>query len=228
MESKKSFNIGDMFMSWKVIAPVPNKKYRYLCRCIECKSEKEFLKYNLLNGMYSHCKKCAPNFIKNIPEIRKHWNTELNGVVFTKPQDFDLSKSYWFLCSSGHNYKSSIKYFSETECPQCSEKVFDSNIKDLTFEYFKLLLKSMYNPVTILEYYTIVVPATNKVYRLLESNRYSDHFLYFKNQSEAIKELDHISKSNKQLKDEGYEIIQIFVEDKILKNVDTIEKIMLI
>lgn len=216
-----------MFTSWKVICPTKENKYRYLCRCVECNSEKEFSKYKLLSGNYSYCKQCAHNFIKDIPEIRKHWNTELNKTVFTKPQDFNLNKEYWFMCDKGHNFKSSIKNYSNSKCISCQERSFDSSIKELTFEYLKLLLTALWSDIDISKDYVIIVPMLKKVFRLVEHDRYAAHFKYFKREQDMIDELEDLSKFNLEYKNKGFDVISIQIENNILKNVDTIEKTML-
>ena len=133
-KSKKQFNIGDKFLSWEVISCEDPKKYRYLCRC-SCGSEKVFNKYNLLRGSYAPCKNCDSAKLSNVAYLRRYWNSELNGVTFTRPQDFSLTQSYWFMCDNKHNIKSTIKDFSVERCLGCKTNIKSSFYREQAYEY---------------------------------------------------------------------------------------------
>lgn len=225
--TKKQFNIGDTFLSWEVIEPVPNKKYRYLCRCTECGKEKEFGKYNLLNGRYAPCKSCGYSRLGNIPLIKKHWNSELNECIFTKPQDFDLTKSYWFMCENGHNFRSTIKDFSLNKCLSCQHKLKEDTPRLTIMQFAQKLLKEIYGCDIIVERYFVEIPNKKIVFYLVEADRFNTYRNYYKEEAQMLTDIVYLKTSQNTHKLHGYSIYSLNVGEDFEKNVDSLCDLML-
>lgn len=225
MRIKRQLNFGDIFLTWEVIELVNPKKYRYLCRCTECGIEKEFIKYNLLKGSYSPCKKCGHKKIKNIPLIKKHWNCELNGVLFDNPENFSLTQSYWFLCAEGHNFKCSIKDFSLNRCTSCKEHppIHPTKIKtkEFIFRYFKAITS-----VSEIGDFTLMIPEFNLVIHLEEDDRYRNHRNYFSGEAAMLKDIDYVKNLELTCKDDGIEFKKLHIGKNFKNNIDTFRSLM--
>ena len=226
MRNKKIVNIGDIFLSWRVIELINPKKYRYKCKCTECGIEREFVKYNLLKGSYAPCKKCGHKKLANIPLIKKHWNCELNGAIFDNPENFSLTQSYWFVCDNGHNFKSSIKDFRLDRCIACTEyppnHPSKTEAKEFALQYFRTV-----SSVKELEHYLIYISEFNVVLHLHESDRYSLSRTYFKSENEIIAELDLINNTKSKLQKVDIGFIQVPLSKNLKDNVDTFKQLMI-
>ena len=223
--SKKKFNIGDTFLSWKVVKCVNPKKYRYLCQC-ECGNQKEFNKYNLLRGSYSTCKVCACSKLSNVSFIREHWNSELNGQVFTRAQDFNLSQSYWFICDNGHNFKSSIKDFDLDKCLSCKKKVKSDKARNTIYTLARGLFDNMFDSVVELGDYNILLEEIKTVVNFSEVNRFVNYRFYYDSEEELINDATKLLLLEKEYQTMGYNFIRFGVEDSLQKNVDNLTKAM--
>lgn len=226
MRIKKPFNIGDIFLSWKVIDLVNPKKYRYLCRCTECGQEKEFIKYNLLKGSYAPCKRCGHKKIKNIPLIKKHWNSELNEVIFNNPEHFSLTQSYWFICDKGHNFKSSIKDFRLNRCLGCIENPPNHPSKVQAKEYATQYFRSVGN-VKELDHYMLLIEAFNTVIALVEDDRYVNYRNYFSSEEEMLNEISIVKRMEQAIKVQGFDFIQVKLGSNLKNNVDIFKELMI-
>lgn len=224
--SKKSFNIGDKFLSWEVIECVNPKKYRYLCRC-SCGKEREFNKYNLLRGSYAPCKECGHAHLSNTALIRKHWNTELNGQHFTKAQDFNLSTSYWFICENGHNFKSTIKDFALHKCLSCKNEFKSNTPRMMLMEFATALFQKIYGEVRI-EGFAVIVPKAKKSFYIIESDRFSNYRNYYKSEDDMVNDSVNIRKSQMDLIGLGYVTRTFNLSSKSFKkNVDSFTKFVI-
>lgn len=226
MRSKRVLNIGQTFLSWKVIELVNPKKYRYKVRCIECGKEREFIKYNLLKGSYAPCKTCAHKKIKNTSLIRRHWNCELNESVFDKPERFSLTQSYWFICNNGHNFKSSIKDFDLERCLGCKEHPPNhpskTQAKEYAIQYFKTITK-VEEPKQFLLY----LESFKTFIYIVEEDRFTSYSNYFNSEFEMLGELDYINHLSNAASQKGLDFIKIEVSKNFKKNVDIFKGLML-
>lgn len=229
-KTKKDFKIGDSFLSWVVIELQDAKKYKYLCRCSECGEERSFNKYNLLRGSYAPCRKCAHLKIKNISLIKKHWNCELNRAIFTKPQDFSLTHSYWFICDKGHNFKSSIKDFSLDRCLSCKNQLKNSTsrtqITEFALEYFNSVFDNVFlheelSMITI-EHDDIMIDIVFN-----EVDRFTSYRNYYNNEEELINDLTSLKKLEMTSKEQGYQFHLFEVESNFKINVDKLKDLMI-
>lgn len=223
----KPFNIGDTFFSWVVVECINPKKYRFLCRCSCCGAEKEFYKYNLLRGTFAPCKTCGHLSVKHTALLRKHWNSDLNGTIFTKPQHFSLTQSYWFVCDNGHNFKSTIKDFSLDKCLGCKTRLKDDSLRTNYLDYAYKLFTCIYDDVKVEDIYSLVIEDERVVLMFVESDRFKSHRLYYGSESEFVNDLTKYKFSKKKWLSEGYRAIEVPLRDNLLENVDTIERIVL-
>ncbi|GAA0071685.1 hypothetical protein UT300003_32100 [Clostridium sardiniense] len=223
---KKDFNIGDKFSSWKVVECADPKKYRYLCRCIGCGTEKTFIKYHLLNGSYSICKSCAPATIKNINKIRYHWNVELNGTPFTKPQDFDLNRPYWFVCNNFHNFRCSIKDFSVSHCLGCKGKERDSNNKLMVYTVATRVLGAM-TDIEEHEDFWIVSRALKFALHITEGDKFSNFRKYFSSENEMFTYLNQSKATADKFSEEGLLVKKLQLENNFEKDIDNFKQSVL-
>lgn len=223
---KKSVKIGDTFMTWRVSKRISGKKYRYKCKCTECGQEKEFIKYNLINGNYAPCKKCGHKKLQNVSLIKKHWNSELNGVIFTHPENFSLTQSYWFICNKGHNFKSSIKDFKLERCLGCNEHPPNDPSKTQFMEFMMQYFGS-FTKVQEYENYFILVPELEVVFHLHEYDRYTSYRNYFHNEVEMLNELDKMKQEEYRFKNLGFQPVTIKVQRDLKNNIDNLQEIML-
>lgn len=224
-KTKKQFNIGDKFLSWEVISCVDSKKYRYLCRCC-CGSEKIFNKYNLLRGSYAPCKNCDSAKLTNISSLKKYWNSELNGVTFTRPQNLSLTKSYWFMCDNKHNIRSTIKDFSVERCLGCKTNIKSSFHREQAYEYALQLFRSIFDNVYI-EHYSIVIRDIKVAILAIEKDRFDSYRNYYNSEDEYIKDLTKFQMLKQFYKSNNYSIFDIRLENNLEKNVDTLKQLVL-
>lgn len=223
-KSTKIFNIGDSFLSWKVVECVNPKKYRYKCRC-SCGNEREFNKYNLLRGSYAPCKACNHVYLRNTQLIKKHWNNELNGRIFTKPQDFDLTHSYWFICNNGHNFKSSIKDFNIDRCLSCKCKTKSNHLSTQAIEYATQLFSRVFDKVYV-DRFGVVIGDVNAIVLIVESDRFDSYRNYYSSEEEYIKDVTDRQLFISEYKLKGIKVLKVLVENNLQKNVDTFKRIM--
>ena len=226
MYLKKNFKVGDVFTTWEVVKCIDSKSYKYLCVCNKCGAEKSFIKYNLLKGSYSLCKSCAPNSIKNINLIRFHWNTELNGISFTKPQDFNLERPYWFICDKFHNFKSSIKDFSLSRCRSCKEKELDSKNKIMIYTIAVKVLKAMFDIVEDDDCW-ILIPDLNFALHLIEKDKFSNFRKYFTSERAMLEYLKDNKNRATSYEKQGYTIKEFCLENDFKKDIDNFKKSVL-
>lgn len=223
---KRNFNIGDRFSSWEVIKCVDSKKYRYLCRCVGCGAEKIFMKYNVLRGSYSICKTCAPDTIKNINKIKYHWNIELNGTPFTKPQDFDLNRPYWFVCNNLHNFRSSIKDFSLSHCMGCKGKEIDSNNKLMVYTVIARVLNAM-TEIEEHEDFWIISRALGIALHIIEGDKFSNFRKYFNSENEMFTYLNKNEATSEKFSKEGLAVKTLKLENNFEKDIDKFRQTVL-
>ena len=216
---KRVLNISDVFSSWEVIKCTDSKKYKYLCRCQGCGKEREFVKYHLLNGSYSICKTCAPATIKNISKIKYHWNTELNGTPFTRPQDFDLNRPYWFICNSLHNFRCSIKNFSLSHCASCKGKQTHSSNKLKIYGVAVKVLGAMMD-IEEQEDFWIVNRDLNFAIHIVEGDRFSNFRKYFSSEKEMFSCLEYTRSIIEKYESEGLTTKEFFLQNNFEKDVD--------
>lgn len=226
MKTRKIMNIGDVFLTWEVKELVNPKKYRYKCVCTDCGQSREFIKYNLLKGSYAPCKKCGHKKIGNIPLIKKHWNSELNGTIFTSPEHFSLTQSYWFICNKGHNFKSSIKDFSLDRCLGCSEVPpnHPSKIqaKEYAIQYFKVLGRVVeYKP------FLLYIKERNIALYIVEEDRYTSYKNYFESEGAMLKEFEMVLGLEREFSKIGAKFIVQKVEKNLKNNVDIFKELMI-
>lgn len=219
MRIKRVLNIGDKFLTWEVIRLVNPKKYRYLCKCKVCGVEREFIKYNLLRGSYAPCKKCGHKEIGNVATIKKHWNYELNGVIFDKPENFKLTQSYWFKCNKGHNFKSSIKDFSLSRCLSCNEQPPNHPSKYQIKEYIIQFLSKI-TRIKEHDNFNIELIDFKTIIHLVEVDRYSSYRNYFDSDSSMVDEITKVKSIENNFKSLGYNYLEFKVEKKLKTNVD--------
>lgn len=225
MRDKKNIEIGEVFLSWEVIELVNPKKYRYKCRCTECGKEKEFIKYNLLKGSYAPCRTCGHKKLKNIPLIKKHWNCELNGAIFDKPESFSLTQSYWFICNKGHNFKSSIKDLKLERCLGCHENPPNHPSKiqarEYALQYFKTVTR-VEEPQPFLLYLELF---KTFIY-LVEADRFTTYSNYFKSETEMLNEIRFIKQLEYTTSKDGLGFVQILASRNLRDNVDNFKELM--
>lgn len=223
-KTSKQFNIGDKFLSWEVVECVEPKKYRFLCRC-SCGNERVFYKYNLLKGSYAPCKSCGYSKLANTSAIKKHWNCELNGALFTKPHDFSLTQSYWFICDKGHNFKSSIKDFKLDRCLGCKNKTSEDSSKTQTIEFALQLFSSFCNDIVNDDNF-LFVSDLNLAISFNEIDRFDSYRNYFDSEEALIKEITTLKTLENKAKEKGYNYVDFKVEKSLDKNVDTLKQLM--
>lgn len=124
MKEKRVINIGQVFTTWKVLSI--GKDYKCECECIKCGQKKVISKYMLLNNTYGLCKQCGLESVleANIDVILQYWNNDLNEVYDVKEIIKNPTKTYWFTCANGHNFKKSLRDFTPESCPKC-KRTFD-------------------------------------------------------------------------------------------------------
>lgn len=226
MRNKKIINIGETFLSWEVIGLADPKKYKYKVKCTECGKEREFIKYNLLKGSYAPCKTCGYKKIKNIPLIKKHWNYELNGLMFKNPENFSLTHSYWFCCDKGHNFKSSIKDFDLSRCLGCHENPPNHPSKVEAREY----ALQYFNTVTIVEEpqpFLLYLDIFKTFIYLVEDDRFATYSNYFKSEAEMLEEIKLINHLNYTTSKDGLGFIKVEITRNLKENVDIFKELML-
>lgn len=225
MRKKKSISIGEVFLSWEVIELVNPKKYRYKVRCTECGKEREFIKYNLLKGSYAPCKTCGHKKITNITLIKRHWNYELNGMIFDNPENFSLTQSYWFICNEGHNFKSSIKDFNLDRCLGCHENPPNHpskvQAKEYAIQYFKTVTR-VDEPQPFLLYLELF---RTFIY-LVEDDRFATYSNYFKSEAEMLEEIKFIKQLNYATSKDGLGFIKVEIARNLKDNVDKFKELM--
>ena len=224
-KSTKKFNIGDSFLSWEVISCENPKKYRYLCRC-SCGNERVFYKYNLLKGSFAPCKKCGYSKLGNTALIKKHWNCELNGSVFSKAQDFDLTQSYWFICDAGHNFRSTIKDFSTKRCLSCQNKLKDTALRIQSFEYALQLFRSFLDDVEVIDY-AVVLHERRAVVFIIEHDRFTSYRNYYSSEAECVDDMTKYTLAKSGYAKNGYRILDVELSSNFEKNVDSFKEVML-
>lgn len=227
MRVKKIVNIGDIFLSWKVTELVNPKKYRYKCRCTECGIEKEFVKYNLLKGTYAPCRVCGHKKLTNIPLLKKHWNTELNEAIFDNSGNLSLTKSYWFICNKGHNFKSSIKDFKLERCLGCIENPPNHPSKIEAKEYAVQLFSNI-SLAYPLDNFLIYLYDLNTFLYLIESDRFERYSNYFSSEKEMIEELEYTSYIRSKIESGGHRFVRVDLEKDLKKNVDIFKEVMIL
>lgn len=221
----KNIEIGEKFTTWEVIALADPKKYRYLCRC-SCGNEKEFYKYVLRRNIYGLCKSCNPAIVKNLNKIKTHWNSELNKTPFTKAQDFNVSKRYWFICKNNHNFKSTLRDFSLDHCCSCRDKVKGSNDKEIFFEAALTLFKELFEVIEVIDY-NIKIPQLKALITFTDEDRDKAFKNYYKNEIEYLKALEKQETIIESFKTKGYNTYEIFIVNNYNKNIDTVSNLML-
>lgn len=226
MNKKNTIEIGDMFLSWKVVCVSNSKKYRYKVRCIECGKEREFIKYNLLKGSYAPCKGCGHKKLKNIPLIKKHWNCELNGTIFDNPENFSLTQSYWFVCNQGHNFKSSIKDFKLERCLGCHENPPNLPSKVLAKEYIIRYFKGI-TEVLEPQPFLLYLRGLKVFIFLSESDRFLNYSNYFKTDTEMLDELEHINNLKQIAAKDNVRFIKFDTDKSFKKNVDRFKDLVI-
>lgn len=223
---KKNFDIGSRFSTWEVIELVDSKRYKYLCRCVDCGNTKIFNKYYLIKGNYGLCKGCNPTINKDVKIIARHWNSELNGQPFTKLQDLDMGKNYWFICNKFHNFKSTIKNFSLDRCCSCKDNTSNSNDKILLYNSTLLAAKDLYKEVTNKEYY-IVINDIKALILFREKDLDTSFRNYFSSESKYLEYLQEEKSIKEEYIKEGFKIYIIKVEKNYKENIDSVGKLML-
>lgn len=227
----KSFDIGDMFLSWKVIERVePMNKYRYKCSCAGCGEEKIFSKYNLLLGKYAPCRTCARGYIKLTNNMKENWNSELNGFPIDRLEFLSPSKSYWFLCSNGHNYKSSIKAFNSSKCSSCSNGSSSSNnMNSVAYELLFETMLHLYAASTIKKYKdnVIIVESLGTALILNESDRFTSYRNYYSCEKEYLVAVEEYKALEMELRNQGYKIVPVGTKKTLAENVDNTKEIVL-
>lgn len=213
-----------MFLSWKVIQAA-DKKYYYECECVECGSVRKFNKYNLLAGSYKPCKGCANKHIKDMDLLKRYWNVDLNGEMFTFSSTFNISKKYWFKCSNGHNFKSNLKNFSLKKCTSCNRKVNIDNTKGYYFEILNNVLTNLFEVVELMEYNIFYLPIYNVAIRLVEKDRYSNYKKYFNSENDMLEEFYKV----RSFRDHNFSGAENFYiinsKDSIVETVDAIGQV---
>lgn len=140
---KDIVNIGDTFENWTIYAKeVSEKKYNYnfLCKC-SCGSTRTIKKHDLVNRNLPTCQECKNRGIINVKYelIKTQWHKTMNRKELPHPDLLDVKTNYWFECSEGHVYLSTIQNLSR-ECPVCVEDVLRvRNLEKLTKAYDKLV-----------------------------------------------------------------------------------------
>lgn len=226
-KTSKNFKIGDTFLTWIVEECVNPKKYRYRCRCSECNVEREFIKYNLLRGSYAPCKKCGHTKVKDLHIIRKHFNCELNGSVFTDPKDFSLTQSYWFVCNKKHNFKSSIKDFTLDRCLSCQTPLRNAPAKVEAYEYALQYFKSIFNSVIELDKHTIILQDISVAVSIVENDRYTNHRTYFGGEGELLEEVMYFKDLKSKLISQGFKYETFQTENNLKNNVDNLKQLVI-
>lgn len=225
MVKVKNIEIGETFHTWTVVAVSDPKKYRYVCKC-SCGNEAIFNKYALRKGFYGLCKSCNPSVVRNLNKIKRYWNSELNKTPFTKPQDFSVSKKYWFLCENNHNFRSSLRDFSLDKCCSCRDKVKSSNEKIIFFKSLVELLQDLGIKIEINDY-NIKIPSLKVIIFVTDDDRDSSFKKYFKSEVEYLKAIEKQQSIIETSINENYKVMEIFIVDDYYKNIDTLGKLML-
>ena len=73
------------------------------------------------------------NLLYLFPEIAKEWHPIKNGKLTPKDITGKSDKSVWWLCNSGHSYKSVVKNrtLNGSKCPQCSNQSSEPELRIL-------------------------------------------------------------------------------------------------
>lgn len=217
MKNKK-INIGDTFLSWKVKEPDSNKRYYYICECVECGAIRSFCKYNLLKGSYAPCRKCGHKSIGNISKIRRYWNPELNESVFTKIQDYNLTSSFWFLCPNGHNFKSTLKDFNLKNCLSCASNLKSDTAKTQILEYSYSFFKHFCQSVKI-DNDCLTVEELRLIIYFVEQDKFTSYRNYFKNESDMFKYINHINLYKANITNSGYTFLEVTITENLNNNI---------
>jgi len=225
VRNKKIINIGETFLSWEVIGLANPKKYRYKVKCTECSVEREFIKYNLLKGSYAPCKTCGYKKVKNIPLIKRHWNCELNGIIFDKPENFSLTQSYWFICNKGHNFKSNIKDFELNRCLGCYENPPNHPSKVQAREYALQYFKTV-TTVNEPHQFLLYLESFKTFLYLVEEDRFTTYSNYFKSETEMAEEIKFIKQLDYMTSKDGLNFVQVSVAKNLKDNVDKFKELM--
>ncbi|EOU2097113.1 hypothetical protein C0L75_03070 [Clostridium perfringens] len=225
--SRKNFNIGDTFLTWKVIKCVDSKKYRFLCRC-SCGNEKVFYKYNLLRNSFSCCKECNNFTPPNLSILKNFWNYELNGSLTSKIQNVNFNQPYWFICEKGHNFKSSIKDFSLSKCKSCSCNLKSDKFRIEMMEYAFSFLSEII-PKQHLEKTNdlIYIHPLKLTLSFLESDRFTTYRNYYSNEKEFLDHCTLLKKLELESYQKAYKFTTLEVKENFKSNVDTITNLVL-
>lgn len=224
--STKKFNIGDIFLTWEVKSEVQGKRYRYHCECVQCGNRREFIKYNLLRGSYAPCRQCKSIKAINTQLISKHWNCELNEEVFDIDKEYNLTRSYWFICNNGHNFKSSIKDFKLSRCRGCIEHPPNHPSKVQAFEYAKQYFKTV-TSVDDCGQFLLRLHDFDTTLFFHEENRYTNYRNYFSSENEMLEEFTNVKTNENKSKSSGSKFIYVPTQINFKINVDKITQIML-
>ena len=226
MRKNKDDFIGRKFLCWEVIKENNDKKYYYTCKC-ECGNKKQFYKYNLLKGSFSLCPTCGNANIKNISIIRKHWNIELNGCLFSNINHFDINKSYWFICNNNHNFKSSIKDFTLSRCLSCKNENNEHSSLTTCFEFSLQLFRKFFKDIVACDNNIAYISSKNLAICFHEENRFSNFRQYYKNELEYLTHMEHIKIVENNFLYDGKEFKYFSVSKNFLENVENLEKLVL-
>lgn len=80
------------------------------------------------------------------PEIAKEWNFERNGTVTPKDVTYGSSKKYWWICSKGHEWQTSVCHRTSGEkCPICMTEIRTSFPEQAIFFYCKRMFPDAIN-----------------------------------------------------------------------------------
>lgn len=70
------------------------------------------------------------------PDLAKEWNLEKNGILSPKKVTVSSSKSVWWNCSLGHEWKTAINHRSDgSGCPKCAKGMQTSFPEQAIFYY---------------------------------------------------------------------------------------------
>lgn len=225
MRKIENLKIGEVFGTWKVVSLIDSKNHIYKCKCEDCGNEKEYSKYILRYNKYGLCKSCNPKIFRNLNKIKIHWNSELNKTPFTKLQDFNPAKKYWFICNNNHNFKSNLKDFSLENCCSCRDKVKGSHEKELFFSTAISLCTDLYDSIEIIDY-NIKIPSIKALIVFSDEDKDTAFKKYYKSEVEYIKALEKQENIISSFEQEGYIVYNVFIVNNYEKNIDTISKLM--
>lgn len=225
MRRIENLKIGELFGTWKVVSLIDSKKHLYKCKCVDCGNEKEYNKYILRYNKYGLCKACNPKIVRNLSKIKIHWNSELNKTPFTKVQDFNPGKRYWFICNNNHNFKSTLKDFSLKNCCSCRDKLSGSQDKDLFFASTKSLCSDLFDHIETFDY-NIKIPSIKALIVFSDEDKDSAFKKYYKSEIDYLKAVEKQENIITSFEQEGYTVYEIFIVNNYQKNIDTISRLM--